>query len=520
MLKTSNTVIRLASRLAEVWTVKVAIDTQKEFKSPNTMMIQGCTSDAGKSVMVAGLCRVVARHGTAVAPFKPQNMALNSAVTVDGGEIGRAQAVQAQACNLQPHTDMNPILLKPSSDTGAQVIVHGHAITAMQAAEYHDYKKVAMLAVLESHTRLQANYTKVIVEGAGSPAEINLRANDIANMGFAEKVDCPVVLIADIDRGGVFAHLVGTLELLEPSEQQRVVGFIINRFRGDIGLLESGLSWLEERTGKPVIGVVPYLTDFFLDAEDAISTAQVGEQQQKFKVVVPVLSRISNHTDFDALRMHPNVDLQFVSVKHHHIEADLIILPGSKNVLGDLAALKHAGWQQTLQRHLRYGGKVIGICGGYQMLGGLISDPLAIETNLGSAQGFGLLETSTVLHPEKQLKRVSGAFINPKLNKSMVNGYEIHCGITTTTEGDSSTLIKLSNGKTDGLINQDNNVLGCYLHGLFDTPEAANALLKWAGLESNQAADLDVIREQQLERLADCLEECLDATFINSLKGH
>ncbi|MFT6725209.1 MAG: adenosylcobyric acid synthase, partial [Arenicella sp.] len=264
----------------------MAIDTRKEFKSPNTVMIQGCTSDAGKSVMVAGLCRVIARHGTRVVPFKPQNMALNSAVTVDGGEIGRAQAVQAQACNLEPHTDMNPILLKPSSDTGAQVIVHGHAVTAMQAAEYHDYKKVAMTAVIESHTRLEAQYTKIMVEGAGSPAEINLRANDIANMGFAEKVDCPVVLIADIDRGGVFAHLVGTLDLLEPSEQQRVVGFIINRFRGDISLLESGLTWLEERTGKPVIGVVPYLTDFFLDAEDAISTAQVSnENKRKFKVV-------------------------------------------------------------------------------------------------------------------------------------------------------------------------------------------------------------------------------------------
>ncbi|MFT6408525.1 MAG: adenosylcobyric acid synthase [Arenicella sp.] len=483
-------------------------------------MIQGCTSDAGKSVMVAGLCRVIARHGTQVAPFKPQNMALNSAVTIDGGEIGRAQAVQAQACNLEPHTDMNPILLKPSSDTGAQVIVHGHAVTAMQAAEYHDYKKVAMQAVIESHTRLQAEYTKVIVEGAGSPAEINLRANDIANMGFAEKVDCPVVLIADIDRGGVFAHLVGTLELLEPSEQQRVVGFIINRFRGDIGLLESGLTWLEERTGKPVLGVVPYLSDFFLDAEDAISTAQVGNQnQQKFKVVVPVLPRISNHTDFDALRMHPDVDLQFVSVAQQNIEADLIILPGSKNVLGDLAALKTAGWENTLQRHMRYGGKVIGICGGYQMLGGLISDPEAIETNLGSAQGFGLLNTTTVLHPEKQLKRVSGVFINPHLNNSVVNGYEIHCGITTTTEDDFSHLINLGGGKSDGLINADNSVLGSYLHGLFDTPSAANALLQWAGLESTQGANLEIIREQQLERLADCLEECLDTAFVNSLKG-
>ena len=219
-------------------------------------MVQGCTSDAGKSVMVAGLCRVLSRADVAVAPFKPQNMALNSAVTVDGGEIGRAQAVQAQACMLEPHTDMNPILLKPSSDTGAQVIVHGHAIGAMQANKYHDYKRVAKQAVLESHERLEQHYQKIMVEGAGSPAEINLRHNDIANMGFAEAVDCPVILIADIDRGGVFAHLVGTLELLSQSEQDRVIGFIINRFRGDIKLLESGLTWLEERTNKPVIGVL------------------------------------------------------------------------------------------------------------------------------------------------------------------------------------------------------------------------------------------------------------------------
>ena len=476
--------------------------------------------------MVAGLCRVIARHGTLVTPFKPQNMALNSAVTIDGGEIGRAQAVQAQACNLEPHTDMNPILLKPSSDTGAQVIVHGQVVSAMQAAQYHDYKKVAMQAVIQSHTRLQSKYTKVVVEGAGSPAEINLRANDIANMGFAEKVDCPVVLIADIDRGGVFAHLVGTLDLLEPSEQQRVVGFIINRFRGDISLLESGLTWLEQRTGKPVIGVVPYLPDFFLDAEDAISTAQVtSENRQKFKVVVPVLPRISNHTDFDALRMHPDVDLQFVSIGQQQIEADLIILPGSKNVLGDLAALKAAGWDKTLKHHVRYGGKVIGICGGYQMLGGLISDPDALETNLGSAHGFDLLATTTVLHPEKQLKRVSGVFINPQIGTSTVSGYEIHCGVTKPIknsnkfEGNSSALIDLGEGKLDGLINADNSVLGSYLHGLFDTPEAANSLLQWAGLESNQGANLAVIREQQLERLADCLEECLDASFINSLKG-
>lgn len=274
-------------------------------------MIQGCTSDAGKSVTVAGLCRVLLRRGIKVAPFKPQNMALNSAVTVNGGEIGRAQAVQARACGLQAHTDFNPVLLKPNSDTGAQVIIHGHALSNMEAADYHAYKTRAMNAVLDSHQRLIQQYDTVIVEGAGSPAEINLRDNDIANMGFAEAVDCPVVLIADIDRGGVFAHLVGTLELLSSSEQQRVKGFIINRFRGDIALLQSGLDWLERHTGKPVLGVLPYLHDLHLEAEDAI-VSQQHTQRDALKVVVPVLSRISNHTDFDALRLDPQVDVQFI----------------------------------------------------------------------------------------------------------------------------------------------------------------------------------------------------------------
>jgi adenosylcobyric acid synthase len=278
----------------------------------STLMVQGTTSDAGKSTLVTALCRWLKRQGVTVVPFKPQNMALNSAVTADGGEIGRAQAVQAQAAGLPPHTDMNPILLKPNSDVGAQVIIHGRAVSNMDAVAYHDYKRVAMEAVLASHRRLRDAYQVVMVEGAGSPAEINLRANDIANMGFAEAVDCPVILIADIDKGGVFAHLVGTLELLSPSEQARVKGFVINRFRGDIALLQPGLDWLEQRTGKPVLGVLPYLMDFHLEAEDAVDVRQSAKNEQTLKVVVPVLPRISNHTDFDPLRLHPQVDLCFV----------------------------------------------------------------------------------------------------------------------------------------------------------------------------------------------------------------
>ncbi|MFZ2321146.1 MAG: cobyric acid synthase, partial [Pseudomonas sp.] len=262
-----------------------------------TLMVQGTTSDAGKSTVVAALCRLLRQRGVRVAPFKPQNMALNSAVTVDGGEIGRAQALQAIAAGVPPHSDMNPVLLKPSSDTGAQVIIHGQVRADMNARDYHQYKSVAMQAVLESHQRLAAQYEVVMVEGAGSPAEINLRERDIANMGFAEAVDCPVILVADIDRGGVFAHIVGTLSCLSESERKRTIGFVINRFRGDISLLEPGLDWLEQQTGKPVLAVLPYLHGLFLDAEDAVQPVQAA--RGAFRVVVPSLPRMSNHTDFD-----------------------------------------------------------------------------------------------------------------------------------------------------------------------------------------------------------------------------
>ncbi len=477
-------------------------------------MVQGTTSDAGKSVLVAGLCRLLYNNGINVAPFKPQNMALNSAVTIDGGEIGRSQALQAQASRLPPHTDFNPVLLKPSSDTGAQVIIHGHAIEPMEAGQFHAYKKVAMDAVLASHQRLQQQYDRIIVEGAGSPAEINLRENDIANMGFAEAVDCPVIIVADIDRGGVFAHLVGTLDLLSNSEQERVIGFIINRFRGDIALLEPGLEWLEQRTGRPVLAVLPYLKNFYLDAEDAINTSQPTQQHHQLNIVVPVLPRISNHTDFDALRLHPQVDLKFVSVEQPCPACDLIILPGSKNVRSDLHALQSAEWDKQLNKHLRYGGKVIGICGGYQMLGQSVHDPAGVEDQPGSSRGFALLPIDTTLQNGKQLRNVTGTLNHPQLSRADFAGYEIHCG---TSQCDATPLLKMSDQRQDGCINQDNNVLGTYIHGLFDQPAAAQTLLIWAGLEAPAAIDLEQIREQQLDRLADTLNNHLQPGFINKL---
>ncbi|BAQ82378.1 MULTISPECIES: cobyric acid synthase [unclassified Pseudomonas] len=480
-----------------------------------TLMVQGTTSDAGKSTLVTALCRWLLRQGVSVVPFKPQNMALNSAVTADGGEIGRAQAVQAQAANLVPHTDMNPVLLKPNSDTGSQVIIHGRAVTTMNAVAYHDYKAIAMQAVLASHERLRGAYEVVMVEGAGSPAEINLRAGDIANMGFAEAVDCPVLLIADINRGGVFAHLVGTLELLSPSEQARVKGFIINRFRGDLALLQPGLDWLEARTGKPVLGVLPYVMDLHLEAEDGIDQRQAGKVEQVLKVVVPVLPRISNHTDFDPLRLHPQVDLQFIGPGQAIPAADLIILPGSKSVRGDLAYLRSNGWEQALARHLRYGGKVLGICGGLQMLGEQLHDPLGLEGAAGSSPGLGLLAFATVLEEEKQLRNVSGRLT---LENAAVSGYEIHAGVTRGPALEQAA-VQLDDGRSDGALSADGQILGTYLHGLFETPAACSALLRWAGLEAVQEVDYHALRERDIERLADLVEQHLDTRALLTLCG-
>jgi adenosylcobyric acid synthase len=468
-----------------------------------TLMIQGTTSDAGKSTLVAGLCRSFARRGIRVAPFKPQNMALNSAVAADGGEIGRAQAVQAQAAGIPPSHDMNPVLLKPNTDTGAQVIIQGYAIESL------DYKSVAKKAVLESYARLSKNYTTILVEGAGSPAEINLRENDIANMGFAEAVDCPVILVADIDRGGVFAHIIGTLALLSSSEQQRIIGFVINRFRGDIALLQSGLDWLEKETGKPVLGVLPSLHGLHLEAEDAITTQQVDKTVETLQVIVPVLPRISNHTDFDPLRLHPQVNLQFVGLQETPPPADLIILPGSKSVCADLTALRREGWESVILRHLRYGGRLLGICGGFQMLGHSIDDPLGLEGQ-GNA-GLGLLDIETTLAPEKTLRNVCGHLT---LDNAVVSGYEIHAGVSQG-KGLNNPLVQFDD-YTDGARSTDNQICGTYLHGLFESPSACNALLRWAGLERPTTPDYHALREADLERLADTIDQYLDLTRIGN----
>jgi adenosylcobyric acid synthase len=484
-----------------------------------TLMIQGTTSSAGKSVLVAGLCRLFRNRGFRVAPFKPQNMSLNSAVAVDGGEIGRSQAVQALAAGLEPHTDMNPVLLKPNSDRGAQVIVQGKSIGNMDAGGYHGFKNIAMKPVLQSYGRLCEDYELIIVEGAGSPAEINLRENDIANMGFATAVDCPVVLVADIDRGGVFAHLTGTLDCLQPDERDLVRGLIINRFRGDRSLLDSGIDWLTARTGLPTLGVLPFLHDLHIEAEDAVDDRSkldnsAANSASLLRVNVPRIPRISNHTDFDVLRLHHRVDIRIIGEKGPIPDCDLIILPGSKNPVSDLKWLRANGWVEAINRHLRYGGKLIGICGGYQMIGNTIHDPDGIEDAAGSSPGLGLMDFETTLEPVKQLNNVEG-FLLP--HKVPVRGYEIHMG---TTRGNAllRPAIDLGN-RQDGVISEDNQILCTYLHGLFDHPQACDALLQWAHLDNANSTDYQRYREQEIDRVADMLEAELDYRRLARILG-
>jgi adenosylcobyric acid synthase len=492
------------------------------FASPHTLMVQGTTSDAGKSVLVTALCRILARHGYRVVPFKPQNMALNSAVTVDGGEIGRAQAVQAQAAFLEPSVQMNPILLKPNSDQGSQVIVNGKAIGNMDASDYHAYKPRLLPEVVAAHAALKSAYDFVLVEGAGSPAEINLREHDIANMGFAEAVDCPVIIVADIDRGGVFAHLYGTWALLSESEQQRIRGFVINRFRGDVSLLQPGLDWLEQQTSIPVLAVLPYIQRLHIEAEDSISQSQklqLDKHDDLVRVSVLAYPRASNHTDFDVLRMHPQADCEFVREPSRYRGSDLIVLPGSKHVRGDLKWLFDNGWDKVIQRHLRHGGKVIGICGGYQMLGRCIHDPDGVESAAGSSTALGLLAQETTLQPQKTLRNVAGKLLAEGLQ---VSGYEIHAG-STRGEEPGAALFELKSLQADGecfedgIINADDNVMGTYLHGLFDQPDMLAHWLRWAGLDRVDVFDYPQFREAQIERLADEVERCMPLQMLLQL---
>lgn len=469
------------------------------------IMFQGTGSDVGKSLLVAGLARAFANRGLRVRPFKPQNMSNNAAVTADGGEIGRAQALQARAARVAPSVHMNPVLLKPQSEIGAQVVVQGRVIGNAPAREYHAMKPRLMASVLESFHLMSGEADIVLVEGAGSASEVNLRGGDIANMGFARAADVPVVLIGDIERGGVIASLVGTQRVIEPDDAQRIVGFIINKFRGDPTIFADGLTAIEKHTGWKALGLVPYFEPAnHLPAEDSQSLSELTSCSSPKRPLIVVLAypRISNFDDFDPLRLEPGVDVVFLRPGEPiPASATLVILPGSKATMADLAALRATGWDIDLAAHVRRGGHVLGICGGYQMLGREISDPDGIEGPAGSTPALGLLDVETVLAGDKVLVEAHGE----ASGAVPIKGYEMHIGRTTGL-GRQSPMIRFADGRSDGAMNTSGRVSGCYLHGLFSSDLYRSQLLARIGA---QASTLSY--EEEVDAILDALATHLEA---------
>ncbi len=476
------------------------------------LMVQGTGSNVGKSMIVAGLCRAARRRGLAVLPFKPQNMSNNAAVTEDGGEIGRAQALQALACGVAPHTDMNPVLLKPETDTGAQVVVQGKRLSTTRAADYPALKPRLMAAVLESFGRLKARADLVIVEGAGSPAEVNLRRNDIANMGFALAAGVPVVLAGDIDRGGVIAQIVGTQAILPPEDAALVSGFFINKFRGDPRLFDDGYQLIKDRTGWPGFGVVPWFHGAArLPAEDALDLTGNGIGGP-VRVACLALSRIANFDDLDPLKQEPGLAVEMV-LPGRAIPGDakLVILPGSKSTRGDLAFLRDQGWDIDLAAHRRRGGHILGICGGYQMLGRSVADPDGIEGPAGTTPGLGLLEVETEMTPDKRLTRSRAVHSASGLQ---VEGYEIHIG--RTTGPDCARPFAVLEGRPEGATSADGRVTGSYLHGMFSDDAFRAAFVRGLGAQASGLAYAAGV-EAVLDDLADHLERHLDVAALLAL---
>ncbi|NIZ14406.1 cobyric acid synthase [Phaeobacter sp. HF9A] len=467
------------------------------------IMIQGTGSNVGKSMLVAGLARALVRRGLSVAPFKPQNMSNNAAVTSDGGEIGRAQALQARAAGLAPHTDMNPVLLKPETDTGAQVIVQGKRRGTRAAGSFMRDKAGLLEAALESFHRLAAQHDIVLIEGAGSPAETNLRKGDIANMGFAEAADVPVVLVGDIHRGGVIAQVVGTHTVLDEADRARIKGFAINRFRGDLSLFDAGRDNISRWTGWPSLGVVPWFWDAWkLPAEDMMDIA--SHAGGACKVVVPQLERMANFDDLDPLAAEPNVTVDIIPPgRALPGDADLVLIPGSKSTIGDLAYLRAQGWDIDILAHYRRGGHVLGLCGGYQMLGQSIDDPEGVDGRPGKVAGLGLLDVDTVMAGDKRVTESQAHTVEGNLP---VSGYEIHMG--RTTGPDCARAWLQLDGRLDGAASADGRVRGSYLHGLFTSDLFRADFLAGLGHQSTTRYDDGV--EATLDLLADHLERYMD----------
>lgn len=491
-----------------------------------TIQVCGTGSGVGKSVIVAGLCRIFLQDGFSVAPFKAQNMSLNSAVTRNGLEIGRAQAMQAEACKIEPTVDMNPILLKPASDLGCQVVVHGKPLKNMKVLEYKNYKLQALKIVKKSLDRLRSQYDIVVIEGAGSPAEINLKSHDIVNMRIASLVSAPVILVGDIDRGGVFAWLVGTLELLEESERRLIKGFIINKFRGDKRLLGSGLSFLEKRTGKKVLGVTPYFKDIKLPEEDSLffeKTRKVFQEKKVINIVIVKLPHISNFTDFDAFEREKGASLQYATEPEAIKKADCVIIPGTKNTLSDLKFLRDRGLADAISEKAKNGAHIIGICGGYQMLGEKIIDATGVESKRGVTKGLSLLNVETNFKREKTTFQVEGKDLKTGLS---IRGYEIHHGITKRARGAQPCFLIEKRGKKkvrieDGARNHSGRIWGTYIHGIFDNADFhehfINRIRTEKGLKPRRGKTF--YQDGEYDKLAELLRSNLDIKFLYNILG-
>ncbi|SFD64739.1 adenosylcobyric acid synthase [Paenibacillus catalpae] len=501
-------------------------------KQAATIMIQGTASDVGKSVLSTALCRIFVQDGWKTAPYKSQNMALNSYVTLDGKEIGRAQGVQAEACGIAATTDMNPILIKPTGDMKAQIVVHGKPLEEMSAWRYREeYIPLAGGIVTDALNRLRGEYDIVVLEGAGSPAEINLKDRDIVNMRMAKWADAPVLLVADIDRGGVFASIVGTLELLEEDERNRVKGFIINKFRGDVSLLQPGLDWLEERTGIPVLGVIPHMPRLDIEAEDSVVLEkrkdQAGNEDKEIDIAVIRLPRISNFTDFDPLEAEPDVSLRYVESVDQLGQPDIIMIPGSKNTLEDLLFLEQSRIAEAIAKLVAEGSYLAGICGGYQMLGRNLYDPQQVESAHVEANGLDYLPLATTFFTEKRTERVSGSVASthpdwPAMQGLPIEGYEIHMGQTIPL-AQAHSLLSI-NGQAEGTISEDGRIFGTYVHGIFHNDAFRRQYLNMVRIHNHLAPIEEILpfRSRQIEafdRLAEHVRAHLDMEQIYSILG-
>ncbi|WP_350454856.1 cobyric acid synthase [Slackia heliotrinireducens] len=496
------------------------------------IMVQGTMSGAGKSLIVAALCRIFAQDGLRAAPFKSQNMALNSCITDDGLEMGRAQVMQAQAAGIRPEAAMNPILLKPTSDVGSQVIVEGKPLTTMSAKDYFAFKKSLVPQIMKAYRSLDERFDVIVIEGAGSPAEVNLKTDDIVNMGMAKMAFAPVLLVGDIDRGGVFAQLIGTIDLLDEDERDLVKATVVNKFRGDVSILKPGLDIIEEKTGVPVAGVVPYVR-VDIDDEDSLSDRlDVRTAGQTLDIAVVRLPHVSNFTDFIALDAIEGVGVRYVTRARELGEPDLVIVPGTKNTIDDLRWMRESGMEAAVVRRARAGTPVLGICGGYQILGVEVRDPDGVEGG-GTLRGLGLLPVVTEFSPEKRQVLSKGTILQVEgvlagMSGATVEGYEIHMGSTVRTDaapgGQNSAFVTLADAAGQEAPHEDgcccNNVYGTYLHGLFDTQESAQALvsslLAAKGLDAGalQALDMAAYREEQYDILADTVRESLDMDLV------